>query len=112
MSAYTSVLARLPGLERMSRQSIEALARYGEVVDVAAGDVVIPVDDRWSGAYVIMAGEVEVRADGWTAVVGPGTRIGRDGAGRLGFVAVARTSVRLLAVDRRAVAVRELLAAS
>jgi hypothetical protein len=101
MTRYERKLARIAGFENERKSDIATLARFAEMIDVAAGDALFGPDDRWGGACVVVSGEAEMRSGGWIARLGAGSRVTRGSSP--GVVLTASTPMRVLEIDRRVV---------
>jgi len=104
MTTYTAQLRRLPALATLRPRKLRTLARVAEQIDVDAGGCIAQAGDRWAGAYLIVEGEAVARADGWEAVLTPGSRFVRCASDAGDVTLVARTPVRALAISRRELA--------
>ena len=85
----------------------ERLAREGAEVEVPAGQVVIEPGQPSLGLFVVREGTVELDAHDGVHELGPGAVFGgrslRDPHGERTARALAKTNVRLVAVDRATV---------
>ena len=111
VEAVLASLGRSPVLARFSLQGRERLARSGGWRSLAAGEVLFQAGDPGDAVYVVVEGEVEVRAstqggrDVRLISLGPGDLVGEmaalDGGPRSADVAALRRS-RLWRISRAA----------
>jgi hypothetical protein len=103
MTAYTTQLRAVPGLERCTRGQLGSLARRCERIDVRAGAVIVAPGDRWVGTLIIVHGEAVAETGGWQVVMPAGARLDRTASPSTSadLTVRARTDARVLAVARR-----------
>jgi CRP-like cAMP-binding protein len=86
---------------------VDCLKRAGSEVEISAGRVIVELGQPGLGVFVIQHGTVEVFAPEGTRELGPGAVFGgralRDAYGVRTARCVAKTDVRLVAVDRQTV---------
>ena len=101
MSSYTSTIARIPGFEHLKGPQLASIARAAERIEIAAGETLTGPGDRWSGAYVIVAGQALAKVGGSTFLLTPGARIECTRGAAEQLTVVAYTTLTVLAVGRR-----------
>lgn len=104
--AKTAWLAEHVRLYGLTRADVDTLAATGDRTTVPAGTTIIRAGRRGREAFLVVAGEVEVRRDGQlVATLGPGELVGElalaGGADLRTADVVTATEVELIVFDPR-----------